>query len=665
MVEGEACSMLRITQRQRPGFIRMTQNVSTIKVLTLELILKKTMISLAAGAMVAGLLVACGGSDDPAATPPVVEATPASLKLSKIGGFSTGQYAVSAAEIPAFDAASKRLFVVNAQLGAVDVMNLADSTSPVKIGTLDATAILAGAVINSVAVFNGLVAVAIEAPVKTNRGRVALYRASDLTLISSVTIGAQPDMIVFTPDGKTVLTANEGEPSDDYQVDPEGSISVIDVSNPAAPLVRTADFVQFIGQEAALRAKGVRIYGPRANTAQDLEPEYITVSADGKTAWVTLQENNALAKVNIATATVTGILPLGFKDHGAVGNELDVSDKEGAAINIKTWPGVRGMYQPDSIASYTVGGKTYLVTANEGDARAWGEFNPLYWGDKTTSTPGDANKGFVEEFRVKYLVNAAGWSSREFKDLPPQLKALGAGALLNPATFGYCGAVDGNPGGCLADASLGRLNISWTMGYQVDSATGKPVMYNAAGKKDPAGDRLMYNQLYSYGARSFSIWDEDGALVWDSGAEIEKFLASTECKSGRTRNIACADFFNSGHNEGNAKDSRSDAKGPEPEGVALGKIGDKTFAFIGLERMSGVLVYDITNPAAPKRVDYLNTRDEWLSNPSAANLATVGDLGPEGLVFIPAAQSPNGKPLLVVGNEVSGSTSVLQLNLTN
>jgi len=203
------------------------------------------------------------------------------------------------------------------------------------------------------------------------------------------------------------------------------------------------------------------------------------------------------------------------------------------------------------------------------------------------------------------------------------------------------------------------------MGYQVDSATGKPVMYNAAGKKDPAGDRLMYNQLYSYGARSFSIWDEDGALVWDSGAEIEKFLASTECKSGSTRNIACADFFNSGHNEGNAKDSRSDAKGPEPEGVALGKIGDKTFAFIGLERMSGVLVYDITNPAAPKRVDYLNTRDEWLSNPSAANLATVGDLGPEGLVFIPAAQSPNGKPLLVVGNEVSGSTSVLQLNLTN
>ena len=45
-------------------------------------------------------------------------------------------------------------------------------------------------------------------------------------------------------------------------------------------------------------------------------------------------------------------------------------------------------------------------------------------------------------------------------------------------------------------------------------------------------------------------------------------------------------------------------------------------------------------------------------------LATAGDLGPEGLVFIPAAQSPNGRPLLVVGNEVSGTTAVLQLNLS-
>ncbi len=629
--------------------------------------MKKTMISLAVGAMVAGLLVGCGGSDDPPA--PLVEATPTTLTLAKIGSYETSQYEVSAAEIPAFDAASKRVFVVNALAGAIDVIDLSDPTKPKFISQINSSTVLAGSSINSVAVFNGTVAVAIQAPVKTDAGRMALYRASDLTLLGSAKVGALPDMITFTPDGKTVLTANEGEPSDDYQIDPEGSISIIDISIPAKPVVRTAGFGAFTGQEAALRAKGIRLYGPGASASQDFEPEYIALSADGKTAWVTLQENNALAKVDIATATVTDILPLGFKDYGVTGNELDASDGDGKTINIRTWPGVYGMYQPDSMVSYTVGGKTYLVTANEGDARAWGEDNPLYWGTKTPVVAGDANKGFVEEFRVKHLINSSGWAGRAGDDLPPQLNALAAGGLLNPTTFGYCGAIAGSPGACRDDAQLGRLNITWTMGYQTN-ADGSPKKFTAAGVADPAGDRLMYDKLYSYGARSFSIWGEDGALVWDSGSEIEKFLSSAECKLGSTRNIPCADFFNSGHNEGNAKDSRSDAKGPEPEGVAIGTIGSKTFAFIGLERIGGVLVYDITNPAAPTRVDYLNTRDEWVNNPKTeaeaipSRLSAIGDLGPEGLVFVPAAQSPNGKPLLIVGNEVSGTTVVMQLNLT-
>lgn len=606
-------------------------------------------------AMTAVLAACGGGSDSPTPSTPVVEATPAGLTLEKIGGYSTNQFGVSAAEIPAFDAASKRLFVVNAQAGAVDVLNLANPASPVKVGVLDATAVLAGAEINSVAVFNGIVAVAIQAPVKTDPGRMALYRASNLSLISSVTIGAQPDMITFTPDGNTVLVANEGEPSDDYQTDPEGSVSVIDVRNPAAPVARLANFNAFDSQTATLRAAGVRIYGPGATASKDLEPEYIAVSADGTTAWVTLQENNALAKVDIASATVTNILPLGYKNHGLAGNELDVSDRDNI-INIKTWTGVHGMYLPDSMASYSAGGQTYLVTANEGDARAWGEDNADYLGTQNPSL------GFIEELRVSALTRAAGWQV-----VPPQLRTVGtppvAGALLDPAVFGYCGAVAGSPGTCNAAGELGRLNISWVQGYKTD-AMGAPLRYTAAGVQDPAGDRLMYDKLYSYGARSFSIWNANGGLVWDSGAAIEQFLNSADCKLGSARNIPCATYFNSGHNEGNALDSRSDAKGPEPEGLAVGKIGNKTFAFIGLERMGGVLVYDITNPLAPTRVDYLNTRDEWVTQPSAATLATVGDLGPEGLVFIPAAQSPNGKPLLVVGNEVSGTTAVLQLNLT-
>ncbi len=261
--------------------------------------------------------------------------------------------------------------MVNAQKGAIDVLDLSNPTAPKLIRSLDATAIAANAVVNSVAVKNGIVAVAIESVPKTASGFVAFYKASDLSLLSSVGVGAQPDMLTFTPDGKTVLVANEAEPSDDYQIDPEGSISVIDISNISKPSVRTADFRAWNGKENELRAKGVRIFGPNANAARDFEPEYITVSEDGKTAWVALQENNALAKLDVSSATITDILPLGFKDHGLMGNGMDVSDRD-EKINIQRWAGVRGLYMPDSIASYHSAGKTYIVTANEGDARAWG-----------------------------------------------------------------------------------------------------------------------------------------------------------------------------------------------------------------------------------------------------------------------------------------------------
>lgn len=607
--------------------------------------------------LAAALLAACGGDDQTAEAvvpPPVAEATPLTVVLEKIGSYATGEFVKSAAEITAYDAASKRSFVVNALAGAVDVLDLSNPAKPVKVGRIEGQSVLAGAEINSVAVRNGVVAVAMQAKVKTDNGRMALYDAGSLALISQIEIGAQPDMVTFSPDGKYVLVANEGEPSDDYQIDPEGSVSVIDVSDAKKPVARTAGFTQFNGQEAALRARGVRIFGPKATAAKDFEPEYIAVSADSRTAWVTLQENNALARIDLASATVTAVTALGYKDNSLAANALDIQDEDGK-INITTWGGLRSLYMPDSIAAYDAGGKTYLVTANEGDARAWGEGNPAYLN-------GDTSKGFMEEFRVKHLTNAKGWSGRKGDDLPAHLGALAAGGLLNPATFAYCGATAGAPGKCRDDDVLGRLKVTWTQGYQ-QNADGSPVMYTAAGVASPAGDRLMYDNLYAFGGRSFSIWDENGALVWDSGAAIEKFLASDACKLGSARSIPCKTYFNSGHDATAKLDARSSAKGPEPEGLAVGKVGGKTFAFVGLERMGGVLVYDITNPRAPLQMDYLNTREGWELDP-AKNLDKVGDLGPEGLHFVPAASSPNGKPLLIVGNEVSGTTAIFQLKMT-
>lgn len=612
-------------------------------------------------------LTACGGSDDKddpvAETPqPAPEPTPESVSLKLLGRYETGVFGQSAAEIPAYDAASKRGFVVNAQQGVVDVLDLSNPAAPAHIGKLDASRVAEGAVVNSVAVHGGVVALAIEAAVKTEPGHVGFFKAADLSYVSAVRVGALPDMLTFTPDGKTVLVANEGEPNDDYSVDPEGSISVIDISNLQKPTARVADFQAFNGKRDELLAQGVRIFGPDqslkqpygrktlTSVAKDLEPEYITVSADGKTAWATLQENNALARIDVANAKVTAILPLGYKDHGVERNALDVTNTD-LAIKIQAYPGVFGMYQPDAIASYSSGGATYLVTANEGDSRAWGEDNKAYFA-------GDRSQGFVEEFRVKHLVHNKGIQRRKGDDLPPQLFDLADGAFLNPEVFAYCGATVGSAGDCREDNELGRLKVTWTQGYRTHQ-DGSPVYFDKNGNESTSGRWLMYDRLYSFGARSFSIRDENGGLVWDSGAEFERFLASDECKLG-VDNVPCKTYFNSAHNGGNAMDDRSDDKGPEPEGIEIGSLGDKTFAFIGLERMGGVMVYDVTNPRAPVRVDYINTRNNWKDDPEE-KLAQVGDLGPEGLKFIPAAKSPNGKPLLMVGYEVSGTTAVYEI----
>ena len=520
-------------------------------------------------------LAACAGDVEE-------ELTPSTITLQKIGGFEGG--VLGAAEITAYDALSKRLFVVNGANNTVDVLDLSDPTKPAKAGSISGVPFGAG--INSVAVHEGLVAIAVEASPKTNPGRVAFFRASTLEFLSSVVVGALPDMVVFTPDGRRLLVANEGEPNSyglPDSVDPEGSVSIITVNDGRSPSVATAGFSAFNSQADELRRLGVRIYGPNATVAQDLEPEYIAVSEDGKTAYVTLQENNAVAIVDIEAARVTDIRPLGFKDHMAAGMGLDASDEDGGlntnsgtpAIKIANYP-VKGLYLPDAIASYTVNGVTYLVTANEGDARAdW--------------------PGFNEETRVRTHCD---------KGLDPTVFPDAANLIL--------------------DSNLGRLRITATPN-------------GASAGKNSAG---QCNELYSFGARSFSIWDTSLKRIFDSGEDFER----------RTQSLAQA-AFNASH-DNNTLDSRSPSKGPEPEGVVVGQFGRKSIAFIGLERVGGVMAYDVTDPAKPVFLTYFNSRN-----------GLTGDRGPEGLTLIPAKRSPNGKPLLIVGNEVSGTTAIIQIDL--
>lgn len=504
-----------------------------------------------------------------------------SIALKQIGRYSAG---VSTnpdeprAEISSFDAGSKRLFSINLNLRQLDILDLSAPETPVLVQTVPL-----GGKPNSVAVRRGVVAVALEGTQKTDPGSVKFFNTSGMFL-NQLSVGALPDMLTFSPNGRWLLVANEGEPNSYNQVDsvdPEGSVSIIEIREDVTSLtqldVRTAGFDPAIPQE---NASSIRVFGPNATLAKDLEPEYITVSKDSRTAWVTLQENNAIAVLDIRSATFTKIVGLGFKDHLQPNNQLDASDRDvpgssnSGIINIRNWP-VLGMYQPDSIASYRAKGKTYLVMANEGDARDY--------------------TGFSEEARVGSLT-------------------------LDPATFAAQGYPDVTTGtaGLRNNDNLGRLTVTNTLG-------------NTDGDAE-------FEKLYVFGARSFSIRNADGSLVYDSGGEIEQLTAALTPTTFNSN--GAADSF----------DTRSDNKGPEPEGLALGKVAGRTYAFIGLERTGGIMVYDISDPQSPQFVTYANT--------------TPTDLSPEGFLFITKKDSPNGKPLLVVSHEVSNTVTIFEIERT-
>ncbi len=521
-------------------------------------------------------------------------------RLRVLGTHESGLFNVGGAEIPTYDPITRRSFVVNAGSATVDVLDLRNPSKPTQFGSLDIVADLAprsvGAA-NSVDARFGILAVAVEAEPKQDDGWVAFYSTLTLELLAVVPAGALPDMVTFSESGRYVLTANEGEPDQTYTNDPEGTVTVIDMQRFGLPgFTRTVRFDAFNagGPRHGELPANVRIYGPGASVAQDLEPEYITT--DGDTAWVTLQENNAIAVINIRTGRVRKVFGLGYKDHSKARNKLDASDEDGA-IRIRRWP-VFGMYQPDAIANFRSGGKHYLITVNEGDARDY-----------------DA---FAEEERVADLA-------------------------LDPVAFPDAQRLQ-------RDENLGRLTVTTTQG-----------------DTDADGD---FDRLYVPGGRSFSIWNaKTGALVFDSGAELEQLLA----------NLLPGEF-NANHEESDSLDNRSDNKGPEPEGVTLGTVRGRLYAFIGLERIGGILVLDLTNPRSPEFVDYVNNRrfrdaagepvptcaafdppdsddigDCIRPNPAA------GDLGPEGLKFVPAKDAPRRKPLLIVGNEVSGTTTVYEI----
>ena len=449
------------------------------------------------------------------------------ISFSKQWTYAHGAIAGQVSEIPAFDSRSNTLWV--AGVIGVDVL---DAKTGALLAHIDTTA---HGSVNSVAVKHGVAAFAVESASRTSPGVVLLYDTKTRlpsSGINAIQVGALPDMVTFTPDGTRLLVANEATPyaygtrigtTIPYEYapsanDPAGSVSIIDMATRS--VIATAGF------------NGVPTFGSnlRTKTGMDFEPEYIAVNEDGTKAFVTLQEANAMAVLDLKTNKFTRIVGLGAKDFNLPGNQIDPLNDGIVSFGSHK---AKGLYMPDGIAAYEWKDKTYLVMANEGDFREDDK-------DRTAAS-----------------------------------------------TFG-------------AVAPLDKMRVS-----NADSSTG---------------------DLYAAGARSFSIRDEAGNLVYDSGDILDKKAAELNIYD----------------------DGRSRDKGVEPEGVALLDIGDRTYAFVGLERTlkSAVAVFDITNP---RQVSYVDM------------IVTDGDVSPEGL----AAYQYRGDFYLAIANEVSNTTSLYLINKLN
>ena len=528
----------------------------------------------------------------------------AALNLTQIARYSAGQYNVDGGvmEIVAYNQATEWAYAINGQSGKLAAIPLAGLTAGAHVEELTGTEIDVKALVEaedstfqygdmtSVAISpdSTTLAAALQAQGSNDAGRVALFTCEEdgsLTLEALVETGAQPDMVTFAGDG-VVLTADEGEPREGYGediADPKGSVTVVDVESQESTVV---DFTAFDSQRDQLAEAGI-VLKKGSTPSVDLEPEYIAVS--GGKAYVTLQENNAIAVLDIESQAFEGVYSAGFEDHSTTAIDLDKKDD---AYAPQTYESLLGIRMPDGIAAFTVEGTTYLVTANEGDAREWGD----------------------EDQGTFYL-------SEDERD------------------FGEEGVT--SPTGAITAENSGL--------------EGKVVFF-----KTEDFDGLDPEKDYVFGGRSFTVFQatENGLEeVFTSGDDFEALTAQY-----------VPEYFNAS-NDNAVLDDRSGKKGPEAESVTVGTVDGKTYAFVALERTGGVMVYDVTDPEAITFVNYVNTRDfgttvegsEQYEDGELDKWVTGGDVAPEGLLFLDAASSPNGEPLLLAACEVSGTVAVYQL----
>ncbi len=340
----------------------------------------------------------------------------AQIQLNRIGGYETGLFDEGASEIVSYSSTNQYLYSVNSGDVTIDIISLIDPTNPTKIKSVDAT--IYGGSANAIAVGDDYFVVAIENADSTQYNGTLEFFDLNGTHIVSIPAGALPDNVNISPDGKYVVAANEGEPSDSYDHDPEGTITVVNMTSGVNSISSSdATQINFQSYNGKSIEGGIVNHNPGTSTvAQDLEPEYVAFDENSETAFVVCQENNVVAKVDLATITLDTIIGLGFKDWSAT-DGFDASNKS-KVVNFHNW-NVYGVYQPDAMKGYNIAGTDYLFTANEGDGRDYA--------------------GFEGEARVKDLdLNTSIFSMTDIQNdtLLGRLK-VHAGLGLNPSTSKY------------------------------------------------------------------------------------------------------------------------------------------------------------------------------------------------------------------------------------
>ena len=421
------------------------------------------------------------------------------------------------------------------------------------------------------------------------------------TLVKSINLPGGPNSVAVRHDG-LVAVAVEASPKTD-----PGSVQFLDLDGKLLGSVGAGALPDML----TFTERGTLLVANEGEASDDG-----TVDPDGSVS--VIRVNRGATRISLRTADFDGVRtsgPVRVVCAGATRSEdfepeyIAVGDDGEALVTIQeaNAVGVLDIRRARFEVVRSLGFKDHGKTANALDPSdkdnaiqiaPWKNLFGMYQPDAIASYEVKGKSLFV-------TANEGDVREREGCEEESRVKDL----TLDPTAF---------PNGEKADAKLGRLTVTKTLG-------------------DKTGDG-DYEQLYVFGGRSMSILDDDGELVFDTGSELERKAAALEPFA-----------FNADNVDPVQADNRSDNKGPEPEGVTVGKVGGTVYAFLGAERQGGIYAYDLSYRKGEARfAGYLNTRP--------------GDLGPEGLQFLSAQDSPTNQPLLLMTNEITGTIAAISID---